>query len=529
MSKGKSDKITYKPYEQNQGYLIPPTADELIPDGHLVRLANEIIDEMGIQRLLEQNRAGGGASRYNPVMMTKLFVYGYMNKVCSSRMLAKAARENVMYMWLAGGQKPDFRTLNDFRGKLLKGVMEEIFVTAVKMLAAKGYINLDKYFVDGTKIESAAGKYTYVWKRNIEKNDRILDEKLRSYMKLAETVWEEENGKYGDNDLEELGGKEGYTSADVKELAGILKEKLQQIVDEDSKKKLKTGLKAIEKDLLPRKKRYEKAKRTFGNRNSYSKTDTYATFMRMKEDPMGKTQLKPGYNVQIGTENGFVTGYDLFSNPTDTKTLKPHLKRQAKRLGIKPDIVIADAGYGSEENYKYLENNRIAAVIKYSTYRKEQTKKWKEEKFKSENWEYNKKEKYYICPSGRKLIFKGKMKNKTGSGYKIMVSRYECESCKYCRLKKQCTPTKGSRNITRNENWLKLKRKANRTLEDKRYIELRKQRAVEVETVFGQIKGNQGYRRFLLRGTGKVSAEWGLLVLGYNLKRLYMVNKDKTA
>src|SRR5215469_17295156 len=149
MSKGKSDKITYKPYLQDQIYLIPPSADELIPQDHLVRLVNEVIDGLGIEKLLEKHLSGGGASRYHPVMMTKLFVYGYLNKTCSSRMLAKAARENIMFMWLAGNQAPDFRTLNDFRGNLLKGAMEEIFVTAVKMLAVKGYVKLENYFVDG--------------------------------------------------------------------------------------------------------------------------------------------------------------------------------------------------------------------------------------------------------------------------------------------------------------------------------------------------------------------------------------------
>jgi transposase len=529
MSKGKSEKITYKPYEQDQIYLIPPSVEELIPKDHLVRLLNETIDEMGILEILEQDRTGGGASRYHPVMMTKLFVYGYLNKVCSSRMLAKAARENVMFMWLAGGQKPDFRTLNDFRGKLLKGVIEEIFVTAVKMLAVKGYVKLENYFEDGTKIESASGRYTYVWKKNIEKNDRNLDEKLRSYVRLAERVWEEEDEEYGDKDLEELGGKDGYTSADVKELAGILKERVRKLADEKDKKKLKKAQKAIEKDLLPRKKKYEKAKRTLKERNSYSRTDPDATFMRMKEDHNGKGKPKPGYNVQIGTENGFVVGYDLFQNPTDTRTLKPHLKRQAKRLGVKPKAVITDAGYGSEENYAYLENQGIVAVVKYNTYHKEKSDKWKEDVFKTENWEYNKKEKYYICPNGRKLTFRGTEKRKNESGFIMTVGVYECESCKHCRLRKRCSKTPGNRKITRNERMLRLRRKARRVLEDERYIELRKQRSVEVETVFGQIKGTQGYRRFLLRGIRKVSTEWGLLVLGYNIKQLFRIKRDKTA
>jgi transposase len=356
MSKGRSDKVTYKPYEQNQPYLIPPSADELIPQDHLVRLVNEVIDQMGIEPLLRKYQAGGGASRYHPVMMTKLFVYGYMTKVCSSRMLAKAVRENVTFMWLAGSQKPDFRTLNDFRGKLLKGVMEEIFVTAVKMLAGKGYIRLENYFQDGTKIESASGRYTFVWKKSIEKNDKRLDEKLRAYIRMAERAWEDENREYGNRDLEELGGKEEFTSADVKELAGILRERIAGLEEGEDKKKLKKELKTVEKEYLPRKKKYEKAKRICGRRNSYSKTDKDATFMRMKEDHMGNGQLKPAYNVQIGTENGFVVGYDLFANPGDTKTLKPHLRRQQRRLGVKPKAVITDAGYGSEENYVYLEN-----------------------------------------------------------------------------------------------------------------------------------------------------------------------------
>jgi transposase len=175
-----------------------------------------VIDEMDLLRILEKDQVGGGTSRYHPVMMVKVFVYGYLTKVCSSRMLAKSLRENVVFMWLSGMQTPDFRTLNDFRGKVLKEMMEEIFVTAVKMLAAKGYVKHENYFVDGTKIESASGRYTYVWKKTIEKNDGKLDEKVREYVRLAEKVWDEENNEYGEHDLEELGGKEKYSSADVK-------------------------------------------------------------------------------------------------------------------------------------------------------------------------------------------------------------------------------------------------------------------------------------------------------------------------
>jgi hypothetical protein len=218
-----------------------------------------------------------------------------------------------------------------------------------------------------------------------------------------------------------------------------------------------------------------------------------------------------------------VVGYDIFPNPTDTRTLKPHLRQQQKRLGVDPKVVIADAGYGSEENYQYLENNESVAVVKYGMYRKELRRKWKEDIWKTDNWPYDEAEKHYVCPNGKRLVYQGSKEEQTHAGYPIQVDQYECESCKYCRVKKLCTKTKGNRKIDRNENWLRLMKKAKQTLEDERYVKLRKQRSVEVETVFGQIKGNQGYRRFLLRGNAKVATEWGLLSLGYNLKQIYRI------
>jgi transposase len=226
MSKGKSDKIPYKTYDQGQAYLIPPRVDELIPTKHLV---SEVIDEMDIERLVRKYQAGGGASRYHAVMMTKFFVYGYMTKVCSSRILVKAVRENVMFMWLSGGQKPDFRTLNDFRGKMRREVLEEIFVTAVKMLKARGYIKRENYFVDGTKIESAAGAVHVCVEESGRKERRETGGEIAGVHTEVEAIWEDENREYGEKDMEELGGKEGFTSRDVKELAGALRERLEKL------------------------------------------------------------------------------------------------------------------------------------------------------------------------------------------------------------------------------------------------------------------------------------------------------------
>lgn len=241
--------------------------------------------------------------------------------------------------------------------------------------------------------------------------------------------------------------------------------------------------------------------------------------MRMKEDHMRNGQLKPGYNVQIGTENGFVVGYDVFPNPTDTRTLKPHLENMERRLGTLPAHLIADAGYGSHENLDYLESKGIDAIVKYNTFHKEATRPWRTAPYRTENWPYDPISDSYSCPQGRSLVLSNISRRKTESGFPQTLKIYTCTSCEGCPQKEQCTKSEGNKSIQRNSELLRLKAKtAARLLSDDGKA-LRKRRSVEVETVFGQIKGNHGFRRFLLRGMKKVSVEWGLLVIGYNIGR----------
>lgn len=242
--------------------------------------------------------------------------------------------------------------------------------------------------------------------------------------------------------------------------------------------------------------------------------------MRMKEDHMQNGQLKPGYNVQIGTENGFVLGYDIFPNPTDTKTLKPHLENMERRLGSMPQRLIADAGYGSNENLAYLEERNVEALVKYNTFHKEASRAWKKNPFRTENWPYDPERDLYTCPEGRHLSFTKKANATTEAGYRQGLRIYTCVSCADCPRKQQCSSAQGNRSIQRNEEMLRLRRQARERLTSESGMVLRKRRAVEVETVFGQIKANHGFRRFHLRGKHKVAVEWGLLVIGYNIRRM---------
>ena len=233
MSRGVSDKITFKPYNQGEQWLLPPSLDELVPENHFVRIVSKTVDELRIEDVFAKYTKGGGASRYNPVMLLKVLVYCYMTGTYSSRQIAKQCRENVNVMWLTGFQKPDFRTINKFRSEKLKDSIEEIFVAAVKLLNRKGYVSLEKYFVDGTKIESAANRYTFVWKKAVEKNEKRLDEKLRIFLNDVDEITHKENQVYGDKDFAETGTDDPVTSEDIKAAAEEINKKLAEINDLD--------------------------------------------------------------------------------------------------------------------------------------------------------------------------------------------------------------------------------------------------------------------------------------------------------
>jgi len=245
----------------------------------------------------------------------------------------------------------------------------------------------------------------------------------------------------------------------------------------------------------------------------------------MKEDHMRNGQLKPGYNVQIGTENQFIIGYSLHQRPTDTRCLKPHLEKVKAALGKLPKTVIADAGYGGEENYAYLESEQLEALVKYSTYHKEKTKKWKQDISKLENWQYDKAEDTWTCAAGQKLLFRYESKEKTESGYELRKRHYRSKSCDGCPLKEACTKSKGNREISVSMKYLRYKEQAREKLISEEGYALAVRRMIEPESVFGQMKNNRGFRRFLLRGLPKVSLEVGWLSLAHNLLKKAAIDR----
>jgi len=258
-----------------------------------------------------------------------------------------------------------------------------------------------------------------------------------------------------------------------------------------------------------------------GDRNSYSKTDPDATFMRMKEDYMRNGQLKPGYNVQISTNNQIIGHYSIHQDQTDTKTLQPHLLSFQKQYGFMPRELTADAGYGSEENYEFMENNLIEAYVKYNYFDKEQHDNGESKgEFHPDNLFYNKSLDCYYCPMGQPMTFIGTKTLKTKTGYKITLSRYQAQNCKGCPLNGRCHKSSQNRIIEVSHRGNELREKARNSLLSEKGKLHRKRRPVDVEPVFAMVKNNSGFKRFMLRGNDKVNIEFGLIAIAHNLKKI---------
>lgn len=244
MARGVSNKLTFRPYDQGQIELIPPNAEELIPENHLVRVVSCTLDCLNLDPILSRYKSGDGASRYSPLLLLKVLVYGYLNNICSSRMLAKQVRENIYFRWIAGCQQPDFRTINSFRREKLAPVIDEIFVQVVKLLHEEGYVNLETMYVDGTKIESRANRYTFVWQRSVDYYDSKLEEKIRRFVAEAKRLAEEEDAQFGEDDLPEM-GKGPISSQAISSMANRLNDVISKLNDvpEENHDEVKKNLK----------------------------------------------------------------------------------------------------------------------------------------------------------------------------------------------------------------------------------------------------------------------------------------------
>lgn len=517
--------VTFKPYEQHQGMLFMPSFEELIPPAHIVRLVSRAIDGMQLDTLLNAYE-GGGASNYHPKMLLKVLVYGYIDRLYSSRRLEKATRENVNFMWLTGLKVPDHNTINRFRKGQLKDTVKDVFAAVLLLLIEEGMVRLEDYHIDGTKIESAANRYTFVWAKSVADHKGRLLAKINALLDQieAENDREEAEAASKEKDGEAMPPPKVEDSGRLAQTIADLNEQLKERLPKD--KALRRKMKDLQDKHLDKLREYELHEGKLNGRNSYSKTDEDATFMRMKDDHMQNGQLKPGYNLQIGTEDQFIVNYTLHQDANDMPVLKVHLqdtKAQLASIGQPmPKRASADAGYGSEENYDYLEAEGMENYVKYPGFYQEQRKTIQNDPFRTENLYYNAQADYFVCPMGQHLTYRFTTKISSKNGYQSAARVYQAQRCEACPLRGACHKAKTDRIIQVNPNLQRHKQIARQNLWSIRGIYLRKKRCIEPEPVFGQIKWNRQFKRFLLRGLPKVSCEFGIVAIAHNLKKMWV-------
>ena len=491
-----------------------------------VRLLNAVMERMDYRKIYAAY-SRLGRIEYSPKILMKIIVYGYMRKQISSRALEASCRENLHFIYLLEGQRaPDHNTINRFRKNILtQEAGQDILRQLVLLLNQSGLLSLEAAFIDGTKIEANANKYSFVWRRAVVRNEEKLLRKIHEELPVK---------------LKEVGIRfyvpERIALRHLKKLrkqihARIANERIEFVHGRGTRKTALQKLSEWVDQWIDRLKKYTNSIHICGNRNSYSKTDQDATFMHMKEDHMRNGQLKPGYNVNVATCSGFVIGSYISSERNDMHTLIPFME-QLRETYRKKTIgsIVVDSGYESEENYCWFERHRETELyVKPSNHEARKRKKYRTDISRRENMKYDQESNTYTCAAGKLLTETREKRTHTRSGLEIITSIYECAECAGCPLKEKCIRACGSKKpleerhkvIYVSKRFARQREEMEAKISTERGQLLRVNRSIQAEGTFAYIKQDLDFRRFLLRGNVKVAAEWLLFSLALNILRLH--------
>ena len=539
-----------------------------LPDDDPVYTLKKVMEELDFSGLLACY-SDKGRTGYNPIMLYAVVTYANMRGVRAVDRIVDLCRRDLAFIWLTKGQKPQRDAFYGFKGKKLTGeILDELNHQFMRRLQREGLITLKDLYIDGTKIEANANRYTFVWRGSINYHlAGLLDTIEALYAKYNAFLCENGYGpKY------DLGEARMFLIEGMEKVRKVIEEnrrrkltkhkkisnntlikidhcspleilKLQEnlvgiakgegIVFASGKGKHKPGIQKLYEELEECGRRLMEYKECFEimgkDRNSYSRTDLEATFMRMKEDHMLNGQLKPAYNVQIAVENYFIVHSYVSSDRTDYNTLIPVLEKHQRAFGDSLETVTADSGYCSEKNLMYLKENGIQSYIRLQDHEKRKTRAYREEIGKYYNMTYTvfEDEHYYICHDGRELRHI-RTESREQAGYTQTLEVYECADCSGCEHRAKClykydAEKKPDRNkvMKINEGWERLKEESNANVQSETGILKRQTRSIQTEGHFGDIKENEDFRRFNYRSAEKVYKEFMLYAIGRNIMKYH--------
>ncbi len=516
MQKNNNTTKNYTELGETYQLVLPLCLEGLIPEDESVRLLSHELEELNYTLLYQAYSAKGRNPAVDPKTMFKILTYAYSQNIYSSRKIETACRRDINFMWLLAGHKaPDHSTIARFRTGFLAEACEDLFYQMVRRLAAMGELSKETVFIDGTKLEACANKYTFVWKKSVGKWEEKMFSKMEDAVQML-------NLEY----IQTFAVSKENRTADLQRIVNYLKNYCHThgvvfMYGRGKRKSVHQRYLELFQRFLDRQLLYDLHHSRFGSRNSYSKTDVDATFMHMKDDHMRNAQLKPGYNVQIGVDSEYIAAVDIFQDRNDVWTMVPFLKHMEKYLGFRYPSVTADSGYESEEAYDYLEQQNQIPYIKPQTYEKWKKRSFKQDISKRENMGYDAENDTYTCHGGKTLLPLYVKKQKSKNGYESEVTVYECTDCSGCPYKEKCTKAKGNKRLYVSKNFIEHRQTSYENIMSEKGIKYRMNRSIQVEGAFGVLKNDYDFQRFLLRGKTKVKLEIFLLCFGYNINKLH--------
>lgn len=510
---------------------LPLDIEKNIPSDDPVRLLSAFVEGMELSDLY--NTYGKiKKNQVSPRQLLKIVIYAGMNRIYSSRDIEKSCKRDINFMYLLEGKSaPDHATIARFISLHLSQCSKNILAEVSNILFGLGEISGRHIFIDGTKIESAANRYTFVWKKAVTKNQTKLFAKITTLIAECEEMY---------------GLKLVYQDSISLHSLKRIRKKLYAVKESEGitfvhgmgrrKSAIQKSIESLE-TYIGKLKEYTHKLHACGKRNSYSKTDPDATFMRMKEDHMLNGQLKPAYNLQHGVDSEYITWLTVNPNPTDTKTLIPFLKDMEQNLGFRYTEIVADAGYESEENYLFIEANGQIAFIKPNNYEISKKRRFKTDIGRMENMGYDTENDFYICKNNQKLTVQYEKKRKTATGYTRTTTVYKCVDCSGCPYKRDCI--KGNNCKTPMEQRTKtlyvskiMKQKRAEDLEritSPYGIQLRVNRSIQAEGSFASVKQDMEFRRYMYCGKENVTAQSVILAIAHNINKLHnKIQSEKT-
>ena len=539
-----------------------------LPDDDPVYTLKKVMEDLDFSGLLA-NCSDKGRTGYNPIMMYAVITYANMRGIRSIDRIVDLCERDIAFIWLTQGRKPKRDAFYDFKGKkLTSDILDDLNYQFMRRLKKEGFVTLKELFIDGTKIEANANRYTFVWRGSINYH-------LAGLLDSIDKLYSDYNSFLQDNGF---GEKYEFGNAQMFVIDGI--DKVRDIIEKNRKRKITKHKKLsnnriieidncsplemlkLQKNLMTiadgegivfvngkgkrkpklqqlyeelehcgqRLMHYKECFEIMGkDRNSYSKTDLEATFMRMKEDHMLNGQLKPAYNVQIAVENYFIVHGYVSNDRTDYNTLIPVLEKHKKAFGEVLEEVTADSGYCSEKNLLYLKENQIDSYIKLQDHEKRKTRAYSKDIGKYYNMKTTvfEDEQVYICHDGRELRHINTEK-KEQNGYTQTYEVYGCSDCSGCEHKSKClykyNPDKDidkNKVMKINEVWEELREKSHANIQSEKGILKRQIRSIQTEGHFGDIKENEDFRRFNYRTSDKVYKEFMLFAIGRNINKYH--------